>query len=202
MLCGKKPTICNYFFDKAKISVEKTKTKQHGVEFVSTNDILSSTFGSVTGARIMLLPLNFRGRNPEFTADDAGNYEGALAFGPSDYDSPSLVRKTLQSGPPTFLRGGGVVAALPLPGGWAATRCRLSMCVNWTFPHFTQFDIEGCHHLLHTPHADTKMVPFDTAVVYCPRAGEIAAVFFTRSVDEADLKAELPLGDAVVMPDY
>merc|ERR1711933_589137 len=48
----------------------------------------------------------------DFTPTDAGNYEGALYFGPEDFAEPNLIRKTLQSGPPVFARSVGG----PLPG--------------------------------------------------------------------------------------
>jgi len=201
LLCGSKPTICNFFVDKARVAAEKAKPKQHGVDFVSTNDVLASSFANATSARIMLLPINFRGRKAEYTADDAGNYEGALVFGPEDYSDPCKIRKTLQSGPPTFLRGaGGVEVPSPLPGGCEAMRCALAMVTNWTFPCFQELAVDGCRHLLHTPHCDVKMVPFDVAVVYHPRKGELATVFFVRSIDEKGLKTELPLGEAVTVP--
>lgn len=50
----------------------------------------------------MLMPIKWRAQLPQYTASDAGNYEGALVFGPSDYAEAASVRRTLQSGPPTF----------------------------------------------------------------------------------------------------
>jgi hypothetical protein len=197
MLCGSKPTVAQYFIDKDRVEEEK-KSLSHGVSFVSTNDVLTSAFGVATNARIMLMPINFRDRRKDFTSDDAGNYEGALVFVPADYSEPSLIRKTLESGPPTFLRGGGgAVAAGTLPGGCEAMRMRISMITNWTFPHFSELSIAGCQHVLHSPHTDCSLIPFDLAVVYSPRKGETAVSFFTRSIDEKGLVAELPLGGKV-----
>ena len=45
------------------------------------------------------------------------------------------------------------------------------------------------------PHCDVGMVPFDVAVVYRPRAGELAVVFFVRSCKREDLQALCPIGD-------
>ena len=76
--------------------VKKEKDKAAGVDYVSANDILCSTFASATNARSLLMPINFRERLPAFTGEDAGNYEGALCFGPDDFATPSLIRKTLK----------------------------------------------------------------------------------------------------------
>ena len=69
---------------------------------------------------------------------------------------------------------------------------------NWAFPNFQELKIEGCEQMLHLPHSDVKMVPFDICVVFRPRAGELAATFFVRSIDEEGLKTEMPVGDAIL----
>jgi len=198
LLCGRIPVICNNYIDKKEIDRIKALSGASGASFISTNDIVASAFAVATNSRIMLLPINFRGRNEAFTKVDAGNYEGALVFGRGDYNQPELIRKTLQSGPPTYIRGAGMVdPPMALPSCCEAMRTRLSMVTNWTFSHFQEMAIDGATHLLHSPHCDTKMVPFDVAVVYRPRKDEHAVLCFVRSVDESYLKEELPVGKKV-----
>ena len=200
LLCGRKPFICNNYIDKGEIDRIKSLSGASGASFISTNDIIASAFALATNSQIMLLPINFRGRNEAFTKVDAGNYEGALVFGRGDYDQPELIRKTLQSGPPTYIRGGGAGMVDPpvaLPSCCEAMRTRLSMVTNWTFSHFQELAIDGATHLLHSPHCDTKMVPFDIAVVYHPRRDELAVLCFVRSVNESTLEEELPVGKKV-----
>ena len=55
------------------------------------------------------------------------------------------------------------------------------MITNWTFSHFSELKIDGAEHLLHVPHCDCSMVPFEWCVVYRPRAGELAVAMFTRN---------------------
>jgi len=55
-----------------KINTEKSK-KDDETNFVSTNDILTSAFGDVTDARILLMPFNMRDKVSHFDDDDAGN---------------------------------------------------------------------------------------------------------------------------------
>ena len=112
---------------------------------------------------------------------------------------PALVRKTLKSGPPTFLRGGGGEAATPspLPSGCGAMCCKLGMITNWSFAHFSEMSISGCTHLLHVPHVDCSMVPFEWCVVYRPRAGQLACAMLTRACGSDHLQDALPLAQAV-----
>jgi len=79
MLFGSKPLIENFLVDLKQIK-ERKQEKEKDLEFVSSNDILCSAFGNTTGARLLLVPINLRGKVKHFSEDDAGNYESALAF--------------------------------------------------------------------------------------------------------------------------
>lgn len=202
MLCGSKPLIESYYIDNERVKNRKAEAVSNGhgsTTFVSTNDVIASSFGIVTNADALLLPLNFRGRLPDFDARDAGNYEGALYFGRGDFEDPTLIRQTLQSGPPTYARSKGTT---PLPGVFTTCCCsKFSMVTNWAFPFFEELDVEGGQQIVHLPHCDTKMVPFDIAVVYRPTKGRLAVVYFVRSVNRSGLVAELPMGAVVPTPD-
>jgi len=143
MLYGSKALVESYILDADKINVEKAKAKEDDVDFVSTNDILTSSFGVATDADVLLMPINFREKLSGFTEHDAGNYEGALIFTPADYGKPSLIRKTLSTGPPAFLRGGNVASKADLPSCCATMGCRISMVTNWTFSCFSEVKLEG-----------------------------------------------------------
>jgi hypothetical protein len=75
------------------------------------------------------------------------------------------------------------------------------MVTSWVFPSFSALSVEGAEQLLHMPHCDVKMVPFEVAVVYRPQAGRIAVVYFTRAIDSAGLKSECPVGTQVLSAD-
>ena len=51
--------------------------------------------------------------------------------------------------------------------------------------------------MLHMPLCDVKMVPFECGVVYRPRAGSLAVVYFVRTIDDAGLKGSMPMGGKV-----
>lgn len=191
LMCGSKPLIESFYVDKEKVNALKAQ-KGNDVDFVSTNDVLTSQFGNATNADFLLMPLNFREKLPLFTTDDAGNYEGALVFLKEDYADASLIRKSLQSGPPRYLRGGSATPGA-LPGCCKACKGRMAMVTNWTFPFFSELKIEGCQQMLHLPLCDVKMVPFEVGVVYRPRAGEIAVTFFVRSLDRDTILKTMPM---------
>ena len=203
LLCGRTPALGNHYVDAGRLAAEKDAAlRDGGCDFVSTNDIVLSRFGAAVGARVMLMPINWRGRLANYSASDAGNYEGALAFGPADYAQPACVRRTLSSGPPVYRRGGaghGAAPLEPLPGGCAAMCCRLGMVSNWTFGHFEEFCIDGCEHVLHVPHCDPAMVPFEFGVLYRPRKGKLALASFTRACSSHAVHEKLPLGEPVRM---
>jgi hypothetical protein len=191
MFCGRTPMLETYYVDSDRVKLAKSEAR--GVDFVSTNDVLVSAFANATQARMMLMPINFRGKLAGFTDADAGNYEGALMFGPDDYAEPAYIRKTFLSGPPTFLRE----TTTALPGCCETVRCQLSMVTNWAFGCFQEVVIDNCEQMLHVPVCNVSLVPFDCAVVYRPRANQLAVACFTRSIGAKELEAEFPIGSKI-----
>lgn len=196
MLCGSKPTIGTYYVHPDRIKAAKSATTHPDVAFLSTNDVITSSFGLATSARIMFMALNFRNKLPGYIDTDAGNYEGMLVFGPEDYEDPTMIRRTLQSGPPAYVRGAGDETQ-PLPGCWESMRSGVSLVSNWTFPCFSELVVAGCQQMVHVPHLDEDKIFADIALIYRPRAGELAMAFFVRRTDKEGLVAECPLGEAV-----
>ena len=195
MMFGSKSFIEAFYVDDERVKAAKANPAP-GVDFVSTNDVITSAFANVTDARVLMMPLNFRNRLAGFTDTDAGNYEGALVFGPDDYAEPAQIRRTLLTGPPQFVRGAGDHTR-PLPGCCESMRCKISMVTNWCFPCFSEIMIPGCEQMLHTPYCDANMVPFDVAVVYRPKRGKLAVACFVRSASREELKAGCPIGASV-----
>ena len=197
MLCStKKVTIVNHFIDSNKIALAKSKAKQESAfeSFVSTNDVITSSFGHAVSAKVMVMPINLREKMEKYTNNDAGNYEGALVLTAQDYQQASFIRKTLSSYPPAFKRE----TMTSLPTGCANFNARLAMCISWLFPVFNELRLDGCEQMLHMPHCDTKMIPFETAVVYRPRANQTAIAFFVRSCGGESLKSMMPIGGEVM----
>jgi len=195
---GKKPIMESYYVDERRIRERKTTEVargQGGVEFVSTNDVLCSDFGIATRSGALLVSVNLRERLLDLTAADAGNYQGLFVFRADDCAYASLIRKTLQSSPPAYSYSVG--GALP---GCFKTMCsvRMSELTNWT-SFFQELEIEDCEHMIHFPSycGSSHLILNDFAIVYRPRRGESAMMYWGRSLDRAGLQRELPLGAAV-----
>lgn len=202
MLFGSKPLIESYYLSADRVAKSKAEAVKMGREqFVSTNDIMTSAFARATNARVLYMAINCRERLPDFTASDAGNYEAPLVFGPEEYDAPELIRKTLKTGPPRYLRGGSATPT-PLPGFCAACCCStMALITNWAFASFDELRIDGCTHMLHMPIRGKALIPMDTCIVYKPRAGELAALFLVRSADADGMNRECPLGERITSPE-
>ena len=117
--------IKTFLVDNSKVKEIKAGERAEGVSFVSTNDILTSTFGNAAAPRILFLPVNFRNKLDGYVSSDAGNYENSLVLCPGNYATPDHIRKLLLSGPPEYKRDeeeGG-----PLPVGDEARECKLSV---------------------------------------------------------------------------
>ena len=195
LICGSKPYIDTFYVDSDRVAA--LKQNPEGAEYVSTNDVLTGSFGNAVGTDFLLMPLNYREKLPEFTSLDAGNYEGALVFGKGDFSNASSIRRTLNSGPPSFKRGAGRDKVEPLPGCCGACCGKMGMLTSWVFPFFSEVKLEGCEQMLHMPLCDVNMVPFECGVVYRPRAGSLAVVYFVRTINDAGLKGSMPMGGKV-----
>ena len=202
MLCGSKPTIACFAVDEKKVQGEKdAAASQARGGFVSTNDVIVSSFGSINSSDWLFMPLNFRNKLPAYNDNDAGNYEGSLLFGKGEYDSPADIRNCLKSGPPKYTRGANISGQadgkVPLPGCWGSTRAKMAMAVSWVFNSFSEYQISNCEQLIHFPHTDCSLIPFDLCVTFKPRAGKTAVALFSRSTDEKGLVEGCPVGAKV-----
>ena len=71
--------------------IERQKKKESG-EWISTNDIITSTFLRVMDCDQATMAINFREKLDNCCADDAGNYFQQLILRPSDFQSPAQIR--------------------------------------------------------------------------------------------------------------
>ena len=196
MCCGKKnqPVHC-FFVDKNKLADAKEKAKEgpNAPEFVSTNDILTSTFGRTTNARLLTMAMDFRGRVDGLTKKTAGCYHAGLLFDPDAYSTPGNIRQAL-AGPAPQSR----VASFPsccgsVFGNWTA------LISNWGSASKGNYDIPGCEHLLHIPYVQTNDMPVDFSIVFKPRKGETAVMLgFQYGKNVVDIaKAQMPIGQTL-----
>eukprot|EP00970_Alexandrium_tamarense_P006211 scaffold1052_cov198-Alexandrium_tamarense.AAC.29 len=199
MMCGSKAKIDTRFVDTDKIVKWKESVK---VGFISTNDIITSTFAQATRSDIMLMAINLRNKVKEADDTDAGNYELAIVHDAKSSAKPQLIRQTLQEGPP-FNRKGDKA----LPGFFKTIGCKVSMITNWAFPQFKAnlklFDANGVKDIpihLHLPIYNPKDIAFPLAIVFKPCAGRLAVMYggSPRVLNYDRLReVEAPVGEQV-----
>lgn len=83
--------------DKVKRLKAEAAAASDDVGFVSTNDVLMSSLGKLTGARLMFMAVNFRDRVHGIVDSDAGNYESLMMFDEGVYKSPAGFRTALNA---------------------------------------------------------------------------------------------------------
>ena len=62
LICRRKNTYHCHYIDEGRIAEAKALAKEHGAPFVSTNDILTSSFGNLANARTLFMAMNYRDR--------------------------------------------------------------------------------------------------------------------------------------------
>eukprot|EP00801_Mesodinium_rubrum_P004010 Mrub_04012.p1 GENE.Mrub_04012~~Mrub_04012.p1 ORF type:complete len:235 (+),score=11.49 Mrub_04012:284-988(+) len=85
-----KPDVYCFYIDSKKINEHK-QVKDKDIYFLSTNDILNSTFGNLTNTRVNQIPYNCRDKFKYLADSDAGNYQGSILFTYQDLENPSMV---------------------------------------------------------------------------------------------------------------
>ena len=135
------------------------------VDFVSTNDVLTSWFLQETKADVGAMAINFRDRLPDHTDRHAGNYESIIVYSRADSARASLIRKSLEN----YRRS--VSINEPLPTFFESLGLKSGLVTNWS--SFAKANaIKGCEEELHIPLYDAiPLVPTGTAVMIAFRAG-------------------------------
>eukprot|EP00746_Dinoflagellata_sp_MGD_P001763 gnl/MRDRNA2_/MRDRNA2_103349_c0_seq1.p1 gnl/MRDRNA2_/MRDRNA2_103349_c0~~gnl/MRDRNA2_/MRDRNA2_103349_c0_seq1.p1 ORF type:complete len:208 (+),score=28.08 gnl/MRDRNA2_/MRDRNA2_103349_c0_seq1:2-625(+) len=196
MMFGGKARIRAYYVDLEKVAAQKEKMT--GTDFVSTNDILSEWWGRLTGARLMEMAVNFRGRIPDINNDMAGNYEGCILFSNKDFeDGPSGIRKALQRKDGKFQSA--LEPANPLPGLCEMRGCKYRIITNWA-SFFSELVFDGCTQTLHMPYMTPSTLPTDLAVIFRPTKATLALFVVTRKLSDEKLTAGDSLLGKLILP--
>jgi len=154
--------------DEAGMQQEKKKYSDttEAVDFVSTNDVLTSWFLKTTQSDVGAMAINFRNRLKGHTDHHAGNYESIIVYAPRDYDSPALIRKSLDQ----FRRTETIHD--PLPNFFQALGLSSGLVTNWSSFSQPNNNLPSCREELHIPLYDAvPLVPSGTAVMIIFRAG-------------------------------
>ena len=198
MLCAKRAHCEAFEIDQEKVKKIKDSYVGKSPSFVSTNDIITSTFGKATRSRVMYMAINWRHRMEGLSGKDAGNYETVLFYDPEGYETAGKIRESIDQKPPLLRK-----STMPLPGFCESLSCRISMITNWAFPNFTG-DLQLLEEpntstvLLHLPTYKPTDAPMNFAVVFRARKNTLAVVYFLTDVTAHDLgEAGAPLGPSI-----
>ncbi len=191
---GKKTKYYGFYVAPERIKQAKGEVNGSaaaGVDFVSTNDILSSSFARATGSRICIMAVNLRSWIKDIASNDAGNYAGGLLFDDETCARPANIRKAFQTGLPI------PTTAKPFPKFGEALRCKLSLISSWS-DFQESHDLEGCEQRLHLPLYDAKAAfPLDTAVIFKAKPEKLAVIYFTKTVERDRFLSQCEVGDPV-----
>jgi len=191
-----KPAKCVAFYlDDARIAAAKAEAaKEDGVEFVSTNDILSSNFFNACSTRLGWIGMDLRGRMDGIGQDLAGNYVSALTVDPGTYATPGGVRKMMSKQPYQ-------TTSRPFPSccSWFCGRdsANFAMVTNWSSFAGDLLSIEGCELDIHLPVMDTAEMTFDVMVPFTSQKGKKGVICWVVNSDEEKLRKALPVGELV-----
>ena len=175
--------------DNASMTIEKIKAaaaESVGVDFCSTNDVLTSWFvQNIHPQAVGLMAINWRNRLPGHTGQHAGNYENVLLYGRSDSATPGRIRQSLQS----YRRTETIHD--PSPSFWSKATTPFALVTNWSSFSGSSTNttnalvIDGCREELHIPLYDpVSLVPTASAVMIIFRAGpKGVGVFMVSSPD-------------------
>lgn len=159
------------------------------VEFVSTNDVLSSWFYKFSQSDVGTMAVNFRNRDPRWTDRHAGNYISAnLIFQKGEYD-PRFMRRAMRDGlrpkhakSPPGIFDGILGAKLCFMSSWVAL--------------YKELDLgEECKQTLHFPLKDPNengpRVPAgNLCFFFRPTKDSVGVCVLTRTLSNDELLRE------------
>jgi hypothetical protein len=184
---GSKLRVSSYLIDPVAVETAKAKAVKEGrAAFVSTNDVITSSYTMAVGARVCDMAINFRNRMEGITNTDAGNYEWVIHYSPADAAHPALIRRSIET-----YRGAADPPVL-LPKGVERLVCRGAIITNWT-TFIGDLSFRGCTQQLHLPLYEGSEVAFEGCIIFRPRPGETAVLLFSRVLDDEKI-ANMPGG--------
>jgi len=161
--------------DKDKNSNAGSIGKKESVDFVSTNDVLTSWWFNLHGTTLAGMAINCRNRIEGCLPSDAGNYEHFMVYRKRDYATPPLIRQSVQN----LKRSAVPPTPLPSSSEILLNGTHLTIISNWA-SFYGDVELDGCTQQLHLPLYDYEgeTVPGQALVVlFRPRAGELALMF-------------------------
>jgi len=193
MMRNPKPKCFAFHLDDEKVAAAKAQgAADGGVEYVTTNDILTSGFFNVCRARIGMMGFDCRDKGDleGITKDLAGNYVTALVLDPEVFGTPASLRQMYTPGKPYE------TTKMPLPGCCCGNG-RFAMATNWSSFATELISLEGCEMVVHLPMQNPAYICFNLMIPFAAGVGKTGVLIWTVSTDEAGLRQALPVGESV-----
>jgi len=183
---AKKSRASAYYIDDDKINRAKSQ-KIDTLPFVSSNDIITSGFFSLIGARVGFMAVNFRDKIKGLVQEDAGNYEGAILYDKEIYSSPSLIRKYLSQGIPY------PTTSRPLPQFLEALFCKLGLISNWS-SFAKELRVGNAKQVLHLPLlGNISYSPYDVCIIFRANKDKKGIVLIHKNLSQREILSAIPL---------
>ena len=156
---------------------EETGTK---VQFVSTNDVITSWFMNQSKCDYGYMAINWRGRIEGHSMLNAGNYENVIYYQKEDFNCPTLIRRSINGREQKTTTTNGdqsrimykraVTHNSKVPGLMEGFTTKCGVVTNWS--SFAQpNEIEGCEEDLHLPVSFLEIFPTTIALLIIFRGG-------------------------------
>ena len=178
--------------DMSKVEEAKRLAVKGGeVDFVSTNDVITSWFFNQTRCLTAKMAINWRNRLDGLTERDAGNYLNVIFYQQEDYASPTLIRKSLSK----FRRA----VTTKMPGFFSIFLQESAAVTNWS--NFAcPNEIEGCEEDLHVPVAPVShsSILLNMLIIFRAGEGKLGLMYYlskkaNRNFDSSLFMKDVPL---------
>lgn len=191
--CGKKAKCYAFSLDDERVAAAKTAgAVDGGVPYVTTNDILTSTFFNECNARIGMMGFDCREKLEGIHKDLAGNYVSALVLDSEVFGTPARLRQMYSTQPYK-------TTARKLPGwcGCFGGDANFAMITNWLSFAGELVVLEGCEMAIHLPVKNPTHCVFNLMIPFASGLGKKGVICWTISSDEDELRTALPVGECV-----
>lgn len=196
MMCNSAAKCFAFYLDEEKVKKAKAEEAAAGdVDYVTTNDILTSGFFNATNARIGMMGYDCRDRLDKIEGDLAGNYVTALVLDSEVFGTPASLRKMYAAPPGTPFTT--VKKPLPAFPNCCGGNGNFAMVTNWSSFAQTLIEFDGCELDVHLPIQHPSYCVYDLMIPFSSGTGKKGVMIWTVNTDEAGIRDALPVGDSV-----
>jgi hypothetical protein len=149
------------FLNRCKIDAKSNKAPS----LVSSNDIITSASFKITHCDVGFMAVNFRERVNNSASTDAGNYITVLKYASDDYETPVMIRKSIQ-GPYYGSSSSTSLKTLTGPSN-VLQQVRWTLCSNWSGFVVDEFVLQGSKQLVHLPLRVLSHYSGSSFLTYC-----------------------------------